>query len=196
MNGYCLSMNLKVKKTDILLTVVLICVGVVLRLLVADYPNISPVAALALLAGYVLVHRGLAVAVPLGILLVSDLQFGASNPIVMISVYSLLALPVLAGKPLRNLHRSGKSPTLNFASVGVSGVVFSILFYVGTNFAFWVSSSFYTKDMAGLLECYAAALPFFRQTLLGDMIFVSLFFCGYAICKLWLFQKQTSLSRN
>ena len=48
-------------------------------------------------------------------------------------------------------------------------------------------------NLTGLLECYTAALPFFRQTILGDMIFVSLFFGSYAMGKVWLTSKADQL---
>jgi len=34
----------------------------------------------------------------------------------------------------------------------------------------------YSRDIGGLGACYAMALPFYRNTLLGDAIFTSLFF--------------------
>ncbi|MBA62612.1 MAG: hypothetical protein CMJ76_09630 [Planctomycetaceae bacterium] len=186
-------MNSKINKTEILLLVLLVCVGIVLRMLLEDYPNVSPVAALALLAGYLLGGRLLAVTVPLAVLIASDLYFGGYAPIVMFAVYTLLALPVVAGKPLRKIARNNKSPALTVLLVGISGFGFSILFYLGTNLAVWGSSSFYSRDIIGLLECYTAALPFFRQTILGDMLFIGLFFGSYAICKVWLASKVDQL---
>ena len=186
-------MKFKVNLTDILTATLLVCMGVVLRLGLEDYPNVSPVAALALLAGYILRGRVLALAVPLIVLTISDLYFGGYAPKVMVSVYALLALPALAGRSLNNFHQNQKSPALSVASVGATGLGFSVLFFLGTNLAVWSSSSFYPMNLTGLLECYTAALPFFRQTILGDMIFVSLFFGSYAMVKIWLTSKADSL---
>jgi hypothetical protein len=186
-------MKFKVNLTDILTATLLVCMGVVLRLGLEDYPNVSPVAALALLAGYILRGRVLALAVPLIVLTMSDLYFGGYAPKVMVSVYALLALPALAGRSLNNFHQNQKSPALSVASVGATGLGFSVLFFLGTNLAVWSSSSFYSMNLTGLLECYTAALPFFRQTILGDMIFVSLFFGSYAMGKVWLTSKADQL---
>ena len=186
-------MKFKVNLTDILTATLLVCMGVVLRLGLEDYPNVSPVAALALLAGYILRGRVLALAVPLIVLTMSDLYFGGYAPKVMFSVYALLALPALAGRSLNNFHQNQKSPALSVASVGATGLGFSVLFFLGTNLAVWSSSSFYPMNLTGLLECYTAALPFFRQTILGDMIFVSLFFGSYAMGKVWLTSKADQL---
>ena len=84
-------MKFKVNLTDILTATLLVCMGVVLRLGLEDYPNVSPVAALALLAGYILRGRVLALAVPLIVLTMSDLYFGGYAPKVMVSVYALVA---------------------------------------------------------------------------------------------------------
>ncbi|MAT12601.1 MAG: hypothetical protein CMM02_16520 [Rhodopirellula sp.] len=186
-------MKFKLNLTDILTATLLVCMGVVLRLGLEDYPNVSPVAALALLAGYILRGRVLALAVPLIVLTMSDLYFGGYAPKVMVSVYALLALPALAGRSLNNFHQNQKSPALSVASVGATGLGFSVLFFLGTNLAVWSSSSFYPMNLTGLLECYTAALPFFRQTILGDMIFVSLFFGSYAMGKVWLTSKADQL---
>jgi len=186
-------MKIKVNKTDLLVVVLLVCAGIVFRMVLQGYPNVSPVAALALFAGYLLGSRVLAIAVPLTVLTVSDLYFGAYAPAVMLSVYTLLTLPVIAGAPLRKFHHNGKSTVLKVVTVGATGLGFSVLFFLGTNLAVWASSSFYAKDVGGLLECYTAALPFFRHTVMGDMLFVSLLFGSYASCKVWLTSKASQL---
>ena len=57
----------------------------------------------------------------------------------------------------------------------------SVLFFVASNFAVWLFSGMYTLDGAGLTRCYTAALPFFRNTLLGDALWTSLLFGTYAL---------------
>ena len=186
-------MKTKLNKSDQLIAALLVCLGIVFRVVLQDYPNVSPVAALALLAGYLLSSRMLALAVPLTVLMVIDLYFGAYAPVVMLSVYTLLALPVIVGAPLRKSHQNGKSTAFKLVTIGATGLGFSVLFFLGTNLAVWGSSSFYARDVAGLLECYTAALPFFRQTVIGDMLFVSLLFGSYASCKVWLTSKASQL---
>ncbi len=51
----------------------------------------------------------------------------------------------------------------------------SVSFFVLSNFAVWAVWNMYPKDLGGLIACYAAAVPFFRQPL-ADLIFVTLFF--------------------
>ena len=176
----------KTLKIDLITTLLLICLGLILRIALQDFPNISPVAALALFAGYLLHSRALAIVVPLTVLVVSDLYFGGYAPAVMATVYVLLAIPVVAGRPLRNLHKRHQTHSLRTVSVGGTGLLFAILFFLGTNLAVWGASSYYTRDWIGLVECYTAALPFFRQTLIGDLGFVSVFFGSYAMLRVWI----------
>ena len=58
---------------DVSFFCLLVICGVVLRLWLRDYPNVSPVAALALLSGCLFNKRSIAIAVPLSIMVISDL---------------------------------------------------------------------------------------------------------------------------
>ncbi len=57
----------------------------------------------------------------------------------------------------------------------------SILFFLVTNFFSWFSFGMYSMDFAGLIACYTAAIPFFWNTLAGDLFFVLVLFGGYAL---------------
>jgi len=52
----------------------------------------------------------------------------------------------------------------------------SVSFFLLSNFATWASWDMYPKTFAGLMECYMAALPFFRHALAGDLIFTAAMF--------------------
>jgi hypothetical protein len=41
----------------------------------------------------------------------------------------------------------------------------------------------YPKTLAGLATCYAAALPFFERTLLGDVFYTAVMFGGFALAE-------------
>lgn len=69
--------------------------------------------------------------------------------------------------------RSSNSPL----RIGASSLAASISFFVASNFAVWAAwSDTYPKTWQGLMTCYAAAVPFFRNTLLGDLFFTAVFF--------------------
>lgn len=58
-----------------------------------------------------------------------------------------------------------------------AGVVASATgFFVLSNFAVWVGSRFYPHTLAGLGECYALALPFYRNDLVSTGLFAAVLF--------------------
>ena len=175
----------KTLKIDLIKTLLLICLGLILRIACRIFLIFHRW--LRWLCSLVICCiMTLAIVVPLTVLVVSDLYFGGYAPAVMATVYVLLAIPVVAGRPLRNLHKRHQTHSLRTVSVGGTGLLFAILFFLGTNLAVWGASSYYTRDWIGLVECYTAALPFFRQTLIGDLAFVSVFFGSYAMFRVWI----------
>jgi hypothetical protein len=68
-----------------------------------------------------------------------------------------------------------------YAKTGVARVLGaalagSVSFFLVSNFGVWAATNMYPKTFAGILTCYTAALPFFRNALEGDLIFTSLMF--------------------
>ena len=57
----------------------------------------------------------------------------------------------------------------------------SVLFFIITNFAQWISDPFYAKTGAGLAQCFTMAIPFFGSTALGDMFYVGVLFGVYEL---------------
>jgi uncharacterized protein DUF6580 len=51
-------------------------------------------------------------------------------------------------------------------------------FFGVTNFGVWAFGSLFPKTAAGLLACYVAAIPFFKNTLVGDAIYTAVLFGG------------------
>lgn len=54
----------------------------------------------------------------------------------------------------------------------------AIQFFVITNFGAWMFLNSYPKTFAGLMACYAAGVPFFWNTLAGDIGYSALLFGG------------------
>jgi hypothetical protein len=153
------------------LVLVALVVAAVLARLIPHPPNFSPIGALALFGGACFADRRLAFLVPLAALFVSDLFLGLH--VLIPVVYASFALNVLLGRWLRS-HRS----ILSTAAVTLVG---SIQFFLVTNFACWVL--WYPHTLEGLTSCYVGAIPFFRNTLLGDATFVTLLFGGLALAE-------------
>ncbi|MBI3837943.1 MAG: hypothetical protein HY288_08420 [Planctomycetia bacterium] len=148
----------------------LVSLAVTVRL-VSETPNFSAVAAAALFAGFYFRHRTTAICVPLAIMTISDQVLGGYAKPMMVAVYGSLLIPIA----WRSLLHRGLTPV----RVGLGAVSSSLAFYVLTNAAVWLT--WYPATWQGLLRCYAVALPFFANTLAGDLFFAAGFFGLYAL---------------
>ena len=165
----------------LLFTVVFAAASVVIRL-APHAPNIAPIGALALFVGTYLPRRW-GWALPLIAMLVSDYMIGFYTPGVMASVYLSFAGITLIGWALRRQRSS-----LSIVAGALAG---STLFYLITNFAVWAYSDWYPHTLSGLLSSYALALPFFRNTAVGDVLYSAAFFGAYEAVRLAVRGKLT-----
>lgn len=163
----------------------LVAAGAAARIVFRELPNFAPIAAMALFAGYFFRSSALALAVPLAAMLVSDAVIGGYEWQMMVVVYVMLALPVAFRSPLRRWLRiePGRPGRVVAAILGLLGcsLASSVLFFLATNFAWWPWTDMYEHNLAGLVRCYVNGLPFFRHTLLGDMVFATALFGGHAM---------------
>jgi hypothetical protein len=158
----------------------LVVLGVLSRL-VAHPWNATPVMAIALFGGTYLSKRA-GILLPLAIVAVSDLFLGWHNTIPF--TWGAFALTGTIGWWLRCRPSVGRIVTASVAG--------SILFFVITNFGVWLVGDLYPRTWAGLWTCYVAAIPFFRGTLLGDLVYTAVFFGSAAL--LWGWRRTTSSS--
>lgn len=155
--------------TDLALMAFLIGFGVVTRLL-PHAPGFLPVAASALFAGRMLRIPALAVVVPVAAMAISGLVLGFEDWRVLLVVYAALALPAVAG--ILSRRWSGILPT------AVVMIACSLTFFAASNLAVWAFGAMYSHDMAGLTQCYVAALPFLQNTVAGDLFWSAVLFGG------------------
>jgi hypothetical protein len=64
------------------------------------------------------------------------------------------------------------------------------LFFLGSNLAVWYGSAFYSPDWSGLMMCYTMAIPFFQNTLLGDLFYSGALFGSF----FWISQRYPTAS--
>lgn len=65
-----------------------------------------------------------------------------------------------------------------------SSLLASVIFFLISNFGTWASGLMpYSKDLSGLMTCYAAGIPFFRNTLMGDLFYCGVMFGVYELIK-------------
>lgn len=142
--------------------------------------NFSPLAAVALFGGAYFRNRINAVIFPLIALWVSNLILDNvflsqyydglvlfANWEVYVAVIAIVGLAAMLLKKV----------TLPLV-IGAS-LLASIVFFLVTNFMVWVSSGMYPPTFEGLVECYTLAVPFFRNTLIGDMVFSLILFGAF-----------------
>jgi hypothetical protein len=151
---------------NILIGSILILSAAVSRLL--PHPdNFTPIMAIAL-AGGVYLDKRFALIIPLAALFLSDIFIGFHNTIIF--VYGSFVFIGFIGLWLK----SHKKPLPIIGSALLS----STLFFIITNFGVWLTGSgwFYPKTWQGLIECYTLALPFFRNTITGDLVYTGVLF--------------------
>ncbi|MBE9564183.1 MAG: hypothetical protein IMF17_02980 [Proteobacteria bacterium] len=157
--------NLKIQ----LITLSAIIFALAIFRLLPHLPNVSPIAAMALFGGAYFSDKRVAFIIPFVALFLSDLILGLHNS--MIFVYAGFGLTVAIGLLMKN------RVTLTNTSFAV--VASSVLFFLLTNFGAWMTSGLYAKTVAGLMQAYAAGIPFFQNSLLGNLVFAAVIFGGY-----------------
>jgi hypothetical protein len=145
-----------------------------------------PVAGAALFSGFLFRRRLVALAVPIAGLLVSDWLIGFYDWRVMAAVYVGLTLPVLLAPLLSRLTA--------FRLLGCC-LAASVMHFVMTNAAVWAFQTIYEHNFAGLVKCFAAAIPYFRNEVAGDLAWTAAFFGTYAIVSAWLMHRQAAAAR-
>ena len=131
----------------------LLVLAVITRLL-PHPPNVTPIAAIALFGGCNIKDKNLAFVLPLLCMFLTDLFLGFH--IIMPFVYlSFMCISYIG---------------INSEKI-TNGTIFgsSLLFFLVTNFGVWFFG--YPNTLAGLVSCYTLALPFFVNTIIGDLFF-------------------------
>lgn len=152
-----------------MLAVCLLVFGILSRLVVHSW-NFTPVIALALFGG-VYLKKKQAIALPLVLFAVTDVILGFHKT--MIFTWGSVALIAAIGLRVRE-RKSVKT-------IFWSGSGSAVLFFLVTNFGVWLVSGMYPLTWAGLSECFILAIPFFRGTLLGTLVYAVLLFGTYEI---------------
>ena len=140
------------------LVFIIIFFGILSRILPLP-PNFSPVIAITLFGSLYFKDKNLAFVAPISIILTSDLILGF---IPNINTYLPLIFVYFFSKKINRMS------ILNL-------FIASLIFFLTSNFGVWLLSNWYPKSFAGLIMCYEAALPFFRNTLLSTLLFGLLF---------------------
>ena len=163
------NLNIKLNKNMIVI-ISLILFGVALRLI--PHPaNFSPIGAIGLFAGCYLSLRRFWL-LPIFALFISDFFLGFYNPVSMFTVYLSFVISAFIGRYFLNNKKT---------IFRIGGVAFlsSIQFFIFTNLGVWLSASIYQFNITGLIECYIMAIPFYGNTLIGELFYTFVLFGAY-----------------
>lgn len=147
----------------------LIVIGVISRVIFHEH-NFTPVLAIALFAGTFLTKRQ-ALIVPLALFVAADLIIGFHSTIIF--TWGSILLITAIGMTLRKNRTRVKTAGGALAA--------AVLYFVVTNFGVWIMYETYAKTFSGLIECYAAAIPFFRNTFFSTFIYTFVLYSGYEL---------------
>ena len=161
-------MNKQINNPRFYTILIMVLMAAALRLL-PHYPNFTPVAAIALFGGAYFSNKKIAFLIPLLAMLISDLFLGFHST--MWAVYLSFALIVFIGFSIKK--------NMKISSIFLASISSSVLFFIITNFAVWISGGIYPLNIMGLGECFTAAIPFFNYTMIGDLFYVGVFFGAF-----------------
>ena len=136
-----------------LIIITMVLMAVATRLL-PHPPNVAPITGIALFAGHQLGNKKLAFIIPILCMFISDLFLGfhSTLPFVYLAFISISFLGIFS----RNIHNG-------------TILTSSTIFFIVTNFGVWLLG--YPNTLAGFISCYTLAIPFFINTILGDLFF-------------------------
>jgi hypothetical protein len=154
------------------LVALLLCVLAVASRVVPHPWNFTPMVALALFGGARIANGWLAAAAVMACLALGDVAVGAFPYHGMWWVYGAFAACVAIGRVLT--ARRTVLATLLAALAG------GLVFFVISNFGVWLGDM-YPHTPGGLVDCYIAALPFYRNQLVGDLVFTGALFGLHAL---------------
>ncbi|MDP2789947.1 MAG: hypothetical protein Q8O51_02355 [bacterium] len=129
--------------------------------------NFAPVAAVALFSGVYLSKRA-SILAPVIAMVISDIFLGMHN--LVFFTWGSMALIGIIGWWVKEKKQPGR--------IVLGALAGSALFFFITNGAVWAigDGASYAHNFTGLTQAYVAGLPFLRNTLAGDLVYVGVFF--------------------
>lgn len=174
----------------------LIIAAAISRLIPHPY-NFAPIGAMSLFGAAYFSDKKLSFVLPLLAMFLSDLLI---NNILYASyyqsftiftpgflwIYSAIATIVIAGIFLLK--------KITFPRVLIGSLSASVIFFIISNLGVWIGNPIYPQTLAGLLICYEMAIPFFHNTVLGDLVYSGVLFGGFEFAKYKMPELQRSIA--
>lgn len=156
-------------KANFLPAAILIVLAAITRFIPHPF-NFTAIGAMALFSGANFKDKRFAYLMPIAVMFITDLFLGFHFSI--LPVYACFAFTVFMGTKIASKQ--------NVASVGITSIASSIVFFLVTNLPFWyLDQHLYSMNLQGTLQSYGMALPFFTNQILGDLFFNGVLFSVY-----------------
>lgn len=162
----------------IVFTLILIALQTTCKLLFAprlEWSGFSPLIAIALFSGFIIKQRNMSFLLPLLALFISDVIIHilylnkafdfAGFYAGQWKNYLILLACTLIGWVLKGR---------NYSTLAVGAVAAPALYFLVSNFMVWSRASevVYARSFNGLMNCYEAGLPFYRNSLIATVLFL------------------------
>lgn len=187
----CQKNEIMKNKQHIILALLLVIAAALSRL--ADHPmNFTPITGIALFSAFVFEGKWKLI-VPFAAILLSDIALELSQGIGFHNgtalVYSGFALMIGLGYLIIK--------NINLLNIVLATVAASTLFFLLTNFALFYPEATtanglmgYPHTMTGVVASYTAGLPFFKNMLMGDLIFTGVIFSVYSLADRFILNRS------
>ena len=171
----------KQSTNSVLIAILLILAAAISR--VVMYPhNFSPMIGMAVFGGAILKDKRLAFALPIFSMFLSDLMFEIFHIAPgfwgwgQLAGYCIFALITVIAFSLKRI---------NVYTVAGYSILSSAIFFLLSNASFFVFDNplyhTYAQNWNGFYNCYVQALPFFRTSLIADLVYCGILFGVYQL---------------
>ncbi len=139
-----------------------------------EWSGFSPVIAIALFSGFIIKQRDTSFLLPLLALFISDVV------IQFLYVQGQFKYPGFYGGQWKNYLILLSATVIGwlfkgryYSSLLVGAIAAPTVFFLISNFNVWLSAEVtYSRDFSGLITCYAAGLPFYKNALIATLVFL------------------------
>lgn len=156
---------------QVLIAIIIITLASLTRFMPHPF-NFTAVGAMALFSGAVIRDKRYAFLLPVIVMFMTDLFIGFHFSI--LPVYGCFAFTVWLGTKIK------KKKTL--LPIAAASLTSSVIFFLVTNLPFWyLDLKLYPMTFSGTIQSYEMAIPFFKNQVLGDLLYNALLFGIYSI---------------
>jgi hypothetical protein len=171
--------------TKLAIVVAMILIAASFRIL-PHLPNATPIAAIGLFAAAYLKNRWQAFLIPFAAMILSDFYIYANNDMSVYPLTSMLfnsfftyiafGLSIFAGQKILQ--------KVSFGRVIAGTLCGSMIFFLVSNVGVFCEGLLYPKTFDGLIACFYNAIPFYKNTWVGDLAYSLVLFGTYELVKM------------